>query len=180
MRSSTIPLFRSHLSCPWGRAVLHRPQMQVTYTLTRDQFIAANRQITAKRMRLSQAIAFLMIIAVAAVFSKDLPMEKASVFIGIAMVAAALGLFFAGPRSVSKRYGAIYDQVEGLQSPMTLDFDPAGIWVETVNGRHYFEFEKLNRIQETRSFFFLFASQTSAQIVPKSELPQEIQDSLRR
>lgn len=154
--------------------------MQVTYTLTRNDFIAANRQITAKRMRISQAVAFVMIIAVAAVFSKNLPVEKASVFIGIAMIAAALGLFLAGPFSVSKRYGTIYDQVEGLQSPVELNFDPEGVWVETVNGRHYFKFAELNRIQETKSFFFLFASQTSAQIIPKTALSTEVQSLLRR
>lgn len=154
--------------------------MQVTYTLTRNDFISANRQITAKRMRISQAVALVLVIAIGAVFSKDLPMEKASLFLGIALVAGGLGLFVAGPYSVSKRYGSTYDQVPSLQSPVELNFDPEGVWVETVNGRHYFEYTKLHRIQETRDFFFLFANERSAQILPKSALSAEIQADLRR
>jgi len=147
--------------------------MQADFTLSRDQFIAANYQLSARPRRMASAIAATFLLILGAIFANGLPLPAAIAFFVVIIAAGVIVLFLAGPQTVRRRYGKVYDRIESLHLPVHCTFDPEGLTMETRKGRLRLDFAKLHKIVETKGFVFLYTTPTTAQLLPKAALGEE-------
>jgi len=103
------------------------------------------------------------------------------VLIGLGIIFVALAkplVFFIIKRRITKLIQA--SPAESVIGERTVFINPTHIAMESKVGKGVFECEHFTECIETSAFFYMFLSENQGLILPKSDMPAEIQAELKR